>query len=298
MDRIGQKEIAKISFRSTAGVPPSVEVLNFTDVPRRVRSRGVSPYAPMRPAFHHLIVVRSGLLRHSVDFTDHVVAPGSWLWIRSGQVHQYTEDLAAARGTIVLFPSGFLDAGTVAAARVDSPFEQPLLVPAGDEHERALRTLELLESECRTLDGLPLEPHIEVVRHLLSALVLRLAHMRRPAPDDEVGQETFRRFCAAVERDFARTRRVEDYARTLGYSVRTLTRATLAATGSSAKRYLDERVVLEAKRLLVHTDLPAAAIADQLCFPAPTVFTKFFRRHDGRTPGDFRARMRGTAASR
>jgi AraC-like DNA-binding protein len=86
---------------------------------------------------------------------------------------------------------------------------------------------------------------------------------------------------------------VEEYARQLGYSVRTLTRATRAVTGSGAKRLIDDRVLLEAKRLLVHTDLPAAAVGERIGFPGATSFTRFFRQRAGETPAAFRNRARG-----
>jgi AraC-like DNA-binding protein len=86
---------------------------------------------------------------------------------------------------------------------------------------------------------------------------------------------------------------VEDYARQLGYSVRTLTRASHLATGYGAKRVIQERVLLEAKRLLVHTELTSTAIAARIGMPDPTTFGKFFRRQTGETPADFRARVRG-----
>ncbi len=82
-----------------------------------------------------------------------------------------------------------------------------------------------------------------------------------PAPDPDA---TYLRFRDAVEKDFTRTRRVEDYAHFLGYSARTLSRAALAAAGLGAKEFIDRRVVLEAKRLLAHSDQTAARIADRL----------------------------------
>ncbi|MFI6116754.1 helix-turn-helix domain-containing protein [Kitasatospora sp. NPDC051164] len=85
---------------------------------------------------------------------------------------------------------------------------------------------------------------------------------------------------------------VEDYAARLGYSPRTLTRACLAATGRSAKQLADARVVLQAQRLLAHTDLPVAAIGRTLGFTQVTDFGRFFARETGRTPGDFRSAQR------
>ncbi|MFI2186983.1 AraC family transcriptional regulator [Streptomyces sioyaensis] len=294
MDTNGHAEVTEVPFRSSAGAPPGAEVLDFTELLARARGHGIVPYAPKRLAFHELISVRAGTLRCSVDFTEHELTPGSWLWVRPGQISQYRSDLTEAEGTVVLFLPGFLAPATVDAARVDQRNWQLPLTPGGAEGDAVRHVLELLESEHRRPGALPLEVHVDVVRHLLAVLVLRLAHLHGAQAGDEAGSEPFRRFQQAVERDFARTHRVEDFARKLGYSVRTLTRATREAAGCGAKRFIDDRVLLEAKRLLVHTDRTATAIGDRLGFPDATVFTKFFRQRAGETPTAFRTRARGS----
>ncbi|WP_157103245.1 hypothetical protein [Neomicrococcus aestuarii] len=70
--------------------------------------------------------------------------------------------------------------------------------------------------------------------------------------------ETFLRFRNAVERKYFRTRSVAVYARRLGYSARTLSRAALVATWVFAKAFIDGHVMLEAKRLLAHGQDPVA----------------------------------------
>ncbi|MGW4488520.1 helix-turn-helix transcriptional regulator [Amycolatopsis sp. NPDC004368] len=188
-----------------------------------------------------------------------------------------------AKGLVVVFVPGFLGGATVELAGVDRVGCRPT---AGDAERGTLpRVLAVLESEYARMRERPSDAQLEVLRNLLSVLVLRLAGdgVR------ESGGETFTRFQAAVEAGFSRTRQVEDYAAELGYSVRTLTRATQAAVGFGAKRFVDDRVLLEAKRLLVHTHQPVVSVAQQLGFPEATVFTKFFRQRTGRTPGEFRA---------
>jgi AraC-like DNA-binding protein len=78
----------------------------------------------------------------------------------------------------------------------------------------------------------------------------------------------------------------------MGYSVRTVTRACLAATGRSAKQVIDDRVTLEAMRLLAVTDDPIADIGRRLGFPEPTNFGRFFHREAGTSPGAFRSAQR------
>jgi AraC-like DNA-binding protein len=83
---------------------------------------------------------------------------------------------------------------------------------------------------------------------------------------------------------------VLDYAKRLGYSESTLSRACVAATGYTAKQAIDLRVALEARRMLVHSDATVAQIGHRLGFSEPTNFVKFFRRTCGVTPLDFRSR--------
>lgn len=78
----------------------------------------------------------------------------------------------------------------------------------------------------------------------------------------------------------------------LTYSPRTLSRATHETAGRGAKQFIDDRVVLEAKRLLAHTDMTATECARRTGFDDPANFSKFFRAHVGVAPGAFAARSR------
>ena len=57
---------------------------------------------------------------------------------------------------------------------------------------------------------------------------------------------------------------------------------------TSAKELIDERVVLEAKRMLVHTSNSIKEIGFDLGFDEPTNFIKYFRKHEEKTPIEFR----------
>jgi AraC-like DNA-binding protein/mannose-6-phosphate isomerase-like protein (cupin superfamily) len=311
MGRIGQPPygggIAELAYRPGFTAPIGMDLLDFTELRRRARDRGLGELdggAPHRAAFPQLLLVCEGGVRLAVDFAEQRLRPGDWLWIRPGQVHQFEEGLADSAGLVVIWRPGFIDSPAIAALRAAPPYDQRPLRPEGRQREAVELALRHLTHEFEDLTSLPLPVHIEVLRSLLSTLVLRLAHggedgtgpgprsLRAGTGEEEyAAYGTFVRFHQAVERDFARTRRVEDYARALGYSVRTLTRACLAATGHPAKEYIDARVVLEARRQLVHTGTPVLAIAADLGFRDASDFTKFFRRREpeGLTPAEFRA---------
>jgi AraC-like DNA-binding protein len=286
-------EIRDINFAPPVGLPPGLEVMTLADLRGRAAERmGADFMRPLRPHFHHLVAMRRGRLRQTVDFTGYDLGPGAWLWVRPGQVHQWG-DLTRADGTLIIFEQGFLDPAT--SAHIKDPHGVVVRVPA-EGNKKALRTATMaLEQEFHASGRLPLETHQVILRHLLSVVVLNLAQLGAspggPAPQ---ATETFLRFRDAVETHFASTRRLEDYARTLGYSTRTLSRASTDAAGVGGKEYIDRRVLLEAKRLLAHGDQPAAKIAARLGFSSATNFSKFFHQRTDTSPVAFRHAVRGT----
>ncbi|MDX3588398.1 AraC family transcriptional regulator [Streptomyces europaeiscabiei] len=243
--------------------------------------------------FHVVMLFDGGPVHHMIDFTGYEVGAGDVLWIRPGQVHRFSR-VSEYRGTVLTMQPGFLPRASVEATglyRYDLP---PLLRP--DEAQLAgLRASSAqLEREYVDTATLPLSLHTAVLRHSLTAFLLRLAHLAASSAEAErrPGDTTFTRFRDAVERDFAGNHSVSAYADALGYSRRTLVRAVRAATGETPKGFIDKRVVLEAKRLLAHTDLPIGRVGVAVGFPDAANFSKFFQLHAGATPVAFRAEMR------
>ncbi|GGW79063.1 transcriptional regulator [Streptomyces lucensis JCM 4490] len=242
--------------------------------------------------FHVVMLFTGGPVRHMIDFAEYEAAAGDLLWIRPGQVHRFARG-SEYRGTVLTMQPGFLPRSTVEATglyRYDLP---PLLHP-GPAQLAALRAaLEQLRREYEDTATLPLSLHTAVLRHTLTAFLLRLAHLaagsaqapRRPA------DSTFTLFRDAVEQGFATQHSVSAYADALGYSRRTLVRAVRAATGETPKGFIDRRVVLEAKRLLAHTDMPIGRVGAAVGFPDAANFSKFFQLHTGVTPVAFRAEL-------
>jgi AraC-like DNA-binding protein len=95
----------------------------------------------------------------------------------------------------------------------------------------------------------------------------------------------------ALELNYRELHRVDDYARLLGCSVRTLSRAAQAAAGTGARQVIDQRRLLEARRLLGHARWAARAVADHLGFTDTANFGRFFRQHTGLTPASYAARQ-------
>lgn len=264
------------------GPTVGIEILTLS----RLRGSAAAPELarPFRSDRHCLLTLTSGAMRHAVDFTEHAVGPGQWLWTRPGQVQQWG-GLDRAEGTVIRFASGFLDPDTAIGVCADDPHAPVLRAPASEDHALLRAATTQLQWE-HSADRLQPETRIQVLRHLLAVLVLRLTSL--PGGGTEPS-EVYLAFRDAVERDFANTRRLSDYAEALAYSPRTLSRATLAAAGIPAKEFIDRRVILEAKRMLACSTAPAARIGERLGFTSATNFNKFFAQRTGTTPIAFRS---------
>ncbi|MGW5609104.1 helix-turn-helix domain-containing protein [Streptomyces sp. NPDC003753] len=243
--------------------------------------------------FHVLMLFTGGPVTHMVDFAEYEMTDGDLLWIRPGQVHRFSR-ASEYRGTVLTMQPGFLPRATVEATglyRYDLP---PLLHPDPAQLAALRAALAQLRREYEDTTTLPLGLHTEVLRHSLTAFLVRLAHLATSSAEAARGQidTTFTRFRDAVEKDFATNHSVSAYADALGYSRRTLVRAVRAATGQTPKGFIDKRVILEAKRLLAHTDLPIGRVGAAVGFPDAANFSKFFHQHTDTTPAAFRAELR------
>ncbi|MET7815591.1 AraC family transcriptional regulator [Streptomyces sp. NPDC005395] len=248
--------------------------------------------------FHIVMLFTGGPVRHMIDFAEYEASAGDLLWIRPGQVHRFAPE-SEYRGTVLTMQPGFLPRATVEATglyRYDLP---PLLHPDEARLAGLTAALDQLRREYEDATTLPLSLHTAVLRHTLSAFLLRLAHLAasstsaaRQGRADPPGDSTFTLFRDAVERGFATNHSVSAYADALGYSRRTLVRAVRAATGETPKGFIDKRVVLEAKRLLAHTEMPIGRVGAAVGFPDAANFSKFFQQHTEQTPAAFRAELR------
>jgi len=281
-------------MRPSSSSSPSIQAVGYDnprepDLPFEVMSlaelRMKAPpgflSSPRRPQFHEVHVVTHGHLELEVDFERVPLNNGAVAWVRPGQVLRF--DLHPdVGGWILLFTAEFLDA-SVADEPVGARVE---LGSAVDD------VAWLVERLRRVSDEKAHEERRPLLRHLLHAFLLILHRCARSStkPCPSSTRAVFTLFRNEVEQRFATTRRIEDYERIIGYSSKTLSRAARAATGLCAKEYIDQRVLLEGRRLLAHTRLSAGEVAQQLGFSELTNFIKFFRRNGGESPSEFRRR--------
>jgi AraC-like DNA-binding protein len=132
-----------------------------------------------------------------------------------------------------------------------------------------------------------------MIHHQLRSLMVHLARLyaaTSPAPFAAIGLA--RRFRQAVERSFRASTSVRDYAQMLGVTPSHLSESLRLETGLTAGELIRARLLLEAKRLLLHSELTIAEIGYELGFEDPSYFSRFVRREIETSPVEFRNRIR------
>ena len=290
--------VTPVQYTPPAGYRFNLEVYPVATL--RERARRLGPRRVERTDFHCLIYVTAGRYRHMVDFDTYECTAGSLLTLQPGQVHRFG-NLVGWKGWVLLFRSDLV-APEEARSRLDELelFGRVEGLPTHLQLAGAARQAVTESVERMAVDaGLraPAPAVNALLQNQLQALLIRLrlahdgsTHEQRLEP---VVLKRFRRYRTTVEREFRRWHSVAQYAKRLGCSQRSLNRATIEVAQTSAKSMLTQRIVLEAKRLLAHSALPVARIAEELGFDEATNFVKFFRREAGITPGAFRTRQAG-----
>jgi AraC family transcriptional activator of pobA len=102
-------------------------------------------------------------------------------------------------------------------------------------------------------------------------------------------QELNVRFQELVFHHYKEHRNVQYYADALFVSPKHLTETIKDVTGRTAGEWIDDAVILEAKVLLRNHEISVANIADDIHFPDQSSFGKYFKKHTGMSPSDYRA---------
>lgn len=109
-----------------------------------------------------------------------------------------------------------------------------------------------------------------------------------PSEEDTSRSHLVEEFLNLAQQYFRTERFLDFYAEKLGVSTRHIARMVKAHTGKTAGQWIEKMVVLEAKVLLKSSTLTVQQIADELNFPNPSFFCKYFKGRVGVSPRKYR----------
>lgn len=248
---------------------------------------------PHRHSYFHLFWVTHGSGRHMVDFCDHDVRDHSVFIVAPGQIH-FWQVQPHTQGCLFNFNAEIFASAAAGASAFDEQLRlrvqaNPAFYPQPRQADAIAQLVELMAAEYRQ----PGSGSTQIVTHLFQALLLRILRIEQPRAtgSSQPAPGLAQRFGLQVERRFRDGGAIADYASELHVSERTLAEATKRAVGKTPKEVVLDRLLLEAKRLLIHSNLAVADIAFKLNFEDPAYFGRFFRKRTAMSPGEFKKAM-------
>lgn len=268
----------------------SVKSVNF-DFARLENRMSMLPY-PHRHDFYHILWVTHGHGTHIIDSERYEVRPNTIFFMAPGQVHDF-QSSDDTTGFTINFSAEFFalqlkNKNTLNEIPVYD-VEHPISVVYLDDVSAAglLHVIEGIADEYESEQT----GYQNNLRSYLSIFLTKASRAAEPMENSTPSLRSValtRRFKSLIEVHFLQIQEVAEYAQMLRVTERALNEATRRASGVTANRLIRERVLLEAKRLLLHSKDHVAEIADQLSFEDPAYFSRFFKKHTGRSPVDYR----------
>lgn len=280
-------DIKKYKFKQTARL--KVEVVPLKTLTIVNRPHLVTPH---RTDFYHVFLFEDCMPTHLVDFNPIKIAPFTLLFIDKDRVHQF-DQLLNYEGRVLIFTEDFFIANERDAAFLRSSIlfndltDKPNFQIAKEDFARFVSISNSIDEELKMS-----EPEYDILKNHLHNFLLLAEREKRKQGYAEIKKgpdlDYTLLFRDILEKKFKSVKNVSAYSDLLNVSDKRLSNATSKVLGKTPKEMIDERVLLEAKRLLVHGNQSIKEIGFQLGFEEPTNFIKYFRKHTEKTPVEFR----------
>ena len=246
------------------------------------------PY--FRTAMPVCIFLKKGYLRGRCNLMDIEAMAPCMSILLPDQILEFTESSDDLEGMVVLMSERFTDRLNI---KVDfdlmQTFQSQRVIPLNEE---ALATMLQFCEMVKRLSQFPDHPFLmETAVNLTRAFFFGAGYFFHQRPETVAhsrGEQLVDGFLKLVQMHCRQARQLDFYAQELCISSKYLAATVKTVTGKTAGDWIEDYVMLEAKAMLTNTDMTISQISDHLHFPDTSTFGKYFRRHTGLSPKEFK----------
>lgn len=249
---------------------------------------------PHKHDFYEVLFITEGSGYHIIDSNKYEISPPCVFFLSPGQAHklELSNDID---GYIFLFTAEFYLLSEVNKNKLlELPFffsvEQnnpPLLL----KEQTDIRFLESLfvrgcneENESSSISN-------NIIRSILD-LILQTCNKLYPEDtarmQNKKGHLMVKNLFQLIEENYHKNLSINEYASKLSITPNHLTQMVKQVTGNTTVKLLQNKVIIETKRLLIHSEMTVTEISDFMNFSDQSYFTKFFKKACGLTPLQYR----------
>ncbi len=249
-------------------------------------------YTPHRHSFYHAVYFTGGTGIHFIDFHRFEVEPGQIYFMAPGQVHHWEFQAGQVTGYAFNFSASFFQSFLLRTDYIDEfSFFQGQATACVVHFPTALQEQTTAIFDEMVVLRESINPiNFDKIRVLALQVLLNAAALSSSGqgPARDYKHTVLRNFQRLVDKYFIQHRHPKDYAQMLYITPNHLNALCSDILGISAGEVIRNRILLEAKRLLINPRLSISAIAYELNFKDNSYFTKFFKKYSGNTPEAFR----------
>ncbi len=262
-------------------------VFSFNDIP----NNGVMSMQPYQKDFYHItIVLKAEKSEITIDDQHNKNKVNFLFFLSTEHIYSWKRDFNV-KGFTVFFKPSFLNFYT---GNFESDFsffdlaDRNIIELSASKIKEVSEDFEKLYKDFQTI--------IPYREQILQTQLLSLLYKFKGIQEDSSALEMLPnkqqtlvfKFKNLVNNLFITSKQVGDYAGKLFVSKSTLNKIVKDLTGKTAKEIINEKVILESKRMLRYTSNDIAEIAFNIGFDEPTHFIRFFKTHTQQTPKEYR----------
>lgn len=243
--------------------------------------------------FFQIIYITGGTGIQYIDLQAYEVKKGDIIFLNTWQQHSWTYN-TTTQGYVLSFTPSFITQFVSDHLFVhDLPFFRRFtshhLLGLEEELSTWVQlTMDRMLQEYETENG----EYINLLRtYLLEVLLLCKKEIDKSAigsTNNLKSNELIKSFESLIDKHFYEYRFPKEYAKVLLVTPNYLNALCQKIKNKSAGDMIRDRILIECKRLLIHTNLSASEIAYQLNFKDNSYFSRFFKKHIGVAPDEFR----------
>lgn len=291
-----EKEIPHIAFNSNKNMDFGIEVISIESLVTKSKELKHDPEKPHQVAFNMILLFTEGKSKHLVDFVWHEVKENTLIHLSKGQINAFKFNVNL-KGFLILFTNEYLQNqfNTLPEATITHLLKSHLFSPKIEvlESSNVSVYIQLLNDEFYA--GSDEINKRYTINFLFNIIFSKLEVLKRDQTTYTIKTEkleVFLKFEALLEENYMKSRNADFYAEKLNITYKHLNVISREITNNTIKQFIDEFIVLEAKRKLINSSIRSNELAFLMGFSEPTNFIKYFKKMTGLTPKSFKNKHR------
>lgn len=292
-EHIPTYKIEELIRSESCAAPKDFDLYRFEDF-----QQGITPFLNShRHNFYMLLLCSSGKGAQDIDFKTYQARQYRVFLMQPGQIHRWRE-IEELKGYILFFTKDFFELRYQSNMLQEFPFfnsslQEPYLDLNTESYSPIEQFLLCMEEEYKHKNTLYRQ---QIIRSCLNVLLCKLSRFYLPQEEEQKRKNSswlnMRKFEQLIEEHFRSKHGVKDYAALLFLTPNYLNSLCSQCLGISAGEFIRQRIMLEAKRLLCHSDMQISEIAYHLGFQDHAYFSRFFKKYSSTNPEQFRQKVK------